>query len=366
MVFTTLIALVPVLGIAIALLRGFGIDNLIEPWLTQLFAPMGSAGGEVVSYLLDFVKKINASSLGTVGIIFLLFTVINLIQKVELALNYIWRVRKRRPFAARITTYLSVILLLPILIATLMGAMVDIQRYAEVSPYSHYESFSLLTRMVKRLFPLFFSYLFLTLIYLCIPYRRVEWRSALAGSTFFFLLFPPISAIFKTFFVGTTKYSIIYSSFTCVILLLFWLYVLWLLFLFGAKIGSWIQFPQTFFRDSRSLANKDGYFFPALALLRIMQERFSDKGESLKLEEIQKHRALSPDEWEALLQRLEAVNLIQRTEKKRFIIAQDIDSLYLDEIWSLLFAPPSDTGLCKVNHTITTALHQRFADWRKE
>ena len=67
LVYVTILTLVPLLAVAFSLLRGFGVQGVIEPWLHDMFAPMGQAGDDVVNYLVQFVSQTNASGLGIVG-----------------------------------------------------------------------------------------------------------------------------------------------------------------------------------------------------------------------------------------------------------------------------------------------------------
>ena len=123
LVYMTLLTLVPLLAVAFALLRGFGVEGVIEPWLANMFAPMGDAGAQVVDHLIRFVNQTRAGSLGIVGVVFLFVSVMGLAQKIEAALNRIWAVDSERSLHVRITGYLSAVLLAPLMLGALMSTM---------------------------------------------------------------------------------------------------------------------------------------------------------------------------------------------------------------------------------------------------
>ena len=123
LVYTTLLSLVPLLAVSFSVLKGFGVHNQIEPLLLNFLAPLGPKGGEIAASIIGFVENLNVKVLGAVGLAVLLYTVFSLIQKIEDAFNDIWRVRRQRSLARKISDYMSVLLIGPVLIA--LGAEGD-------------------------------------------------------------------------------------------------------------------------------------------------------------------------------------------------------------------------------------------------
>jgi membrane protein len=121
LVYTTLLSVVPLLAVSFSVLKGFGVHNQIEPVLTNFLAPLGPRGYELSDNIIGFVENIRVGVLGSLGLVFLLYTVVSLIQKVESTFNYVWQVERLRGLTQRFSSYLSVILIGPVLVFTALG-----------------------------------------------------------------------------------------------------------------------------------------------------------------------------------------------------------------------------------------------------
>jgi len=84
--YTTLLSLVPFLAIAFSVLKGLGVQNALEPLLLQV---AGESSRETVSQIIGYVNNTNVKSLGVVGLLFLLVTVVSLLSTIEDAFNNI-------------------------------------------------------------------------------------------------------------------------------------------------------------------------------------------------------------------------------------------------------------------------------------
>ena len=81
LVYTTLLAMVPLIAVSFSVLKGFGADNQVEPMLLGLLEPLGDKGVEITSKVVDFVDNINFAVLGSLGVALLFYTVVSLMQK---------------------------------------------------------------------------------------------------------------------------------------------------------------------------------------------------------------------------------------------------------------------------------------------
>jgi membrane protein len=123
LVYTTLLSLVPTIAIAFAVFRAFGYDVYVRNMLTEFLGPLGAEGSEVTAKLMEFVDRVNANVLGTVGFAFLLYTVISMVNKIEEAFNNIWHVQSSRSLARQFTEVVSVGVLGPLVFFTALGIM---------------------------------------------------------------------------------------------------------------------------------------------------------------------------------------------------------------------------------------------------
>ena len=100
LVYTTLLSVAPLLALSFSVLKGFGVQNQVRPALLGLLAPLGEKGVEITDQVIGFVNNIKVGVLGALGLGLLIYTVITLLQKIEHAFNFVWRVKSGRPLVA--------------------------------------------------------------------------------------------------------------------------------------------------------------------------------------------------------------------------------------------------------------------------
>src|SRR5580692_3882812 len=130
--YTTLLSLVPLLVFSFSILKGLGARGDLRYLLHQFLKPLGQAANELTETVMQFVTNMRGDVLGSIGLAFLVYTVITTIQKVEASFNFVWRVERPRSFARRFTEYLSVMIIGPILLAVALGLLGS----AEKSPFA--------------------------------------------------------------------------------------------------------------------------------------------------------------------------------------------------------------------------------------
>jgi membrane protein len=108
--YSTLLSLVPFLAVMFSVLKAFGVQNALEPFLARALQPLGADAAEVTNRIISFVDNLQVGILGAAGTAMLFYTVVTLVAKIEDALNRIWRLPRSRSWTERITAYLSVVL----------------------------------------------------------------------------------------------------------------------------------------------------------------------------------------------------------------------------------------------------------------
>ena len=244
LVYTTLLSLVPLLAITFSVLKGFGVHNQIEPLLLGVLAPLGEQGSEIAKRIIEFVDKMQVGVLGSVGLVMLLYTVVSLIQKIELALNSIWRIGKSRPLAMRFTSYVSVLFLGPILIFSALGISATVSSSSAMLAISSVPGVGVLMHQAGRLIPYIIIIFAFTLLYKFLPNTRVKILSALIGGVVAGVLWETVGWAFAAYVVKSSNYPAIYSAFATLILFMVWLYVAWLILLIGASVSFYRQHPE--------------------------------------------------------------------------------------------------------------------------
>jgi len=258
LVYTTLLSIVPLLAVSFSVLKGFGVHNRIEPLLYNLLEPLGPNGVEITDRIIGFVENVKVGVLGSIGIVLLIYTVIALLQKIESAFNFVWQVDHLRSLSQRVSNYLSVTLVGPLLIFSAIGFTTSVLDTETAQHLASIEPFGTLMLYGSKLVPYVLVCLAFTLIYIFIPNTRVQFTAALVGGVIAGVIWKITGWGFAAFIASSSKYAAIYSSFAIVILLLIWLYLSWLILLVGSQIAYFVQHPKymTLHREPIVLSNR--------------------------------------------------------------------------------------------------------------
>ncbi|MGB5535475.1 MAG: YihY/virulence factor BrkB family protein, partial [Thiogranum sp.] len=181
LVYTTLLSIVPLLAVSFSVLKGFGVHNQIEPLLMNFLQPLGPKGKELSDSIIGFVENVRVGVLGSLGLVFLLYTVVSLIQKVESSFNYVWQVDQLRGFAQRFSSYMSVVLIGPVLVFTALGVTATAMNNTMVQGLMSVEPFGDLIVLFSKLVPYLLVIAAFIFIYMFMPNTRVKFLPAFVG-----------------------------------------------------------------------------------------------------------------------------------------------------------------------------------------
>lgn len=236
--FTTLLALVPFVTVALAIFSAFPIfgemQEVLQHWLTQSLFPE-TISRPVLGYLTQFAAK--ASRLGAVGFSFLIVTALALILTIDRTLNTIWRVPRLRPLGQRVLIYWAAITLGPLVLA---GGLVLTSSVASAASHSLKGT---LPGGVQVLFAIIEFLLLaggMSALYHYVPNTPVRWRHALAGGAFVGLGVALAKKGLALYLASVPTYSMIYGAFATLPILLLWIYVAWLIVLLGAVVAAYL------------------------------------------------------------------------------------------------------------------------------
>ena len=185
--YSTLLAIVPILAILFAVARGFGFDNLMEHQFRNGFGGNIETTEAILSFVNSYLSQTKGGIFIGVGLVMLLWTVINLVSNIEITFNRIWEVKKARSMYRKITDYFSMFLLMPILIVVSGGLSLFMSTILK-----QMDDFVLLAPIMKfmiRLIPFVLTWLMFTGLYIFMPNTKVKFKHALiagilAGSAY--------------------------------------------------------------------------------------------------------------------------------------------------------------------------------------
>lgn len=102
--YSTLLAIVPILAILFAIARGFGFDNLMESQIVNGFGGQTEATQVLLQFVNSYLSQTKSGIFIGVGLVMLLWSVLNLINNMEITFNRIWQVKKPGVCIAKLRT----------------------------------------------------------------------------------------------------------------------------------------------------------------------------------------------------------------------------------------------------------------------
>ena len=164
--FALLFAFIPMMALIYAVARGFGFEELVSQQLTGSFL----AEANIAPILLEWVERYLATARDGlfvgIGLVVLIWAVYAFFNMLERSFNTIWNVKQSRSFGRRLTNYMVVLLLVPIMIILTSGISIFLNSTAALSPVL--QAIEPIRRLLLRLVPFVVASAVFTWIFIAI------------------------------------------------------------------------------------------------------------------------------------------------------------------------------------------------------
>lgn len=326
--YASLLALVPLLAIALALLSAFpafeGVEQRVIATVFDDILPQAS--DEIARRVVGFVE--NASQLTGPGILALAATAILLLSNIDGAFNKIWRVTEQRATAVSVLVYWALLTLGPLL----LGASISLSSYAfAMVRTSGLESLTGGAVIAPRLLSLVLAGLGFALLFFVVPNRRVHWSHALAGGAVSAVLFELLKYGFALYLTHFPSYQAIYGALASVPIFLVWLFLSWSAVLLGAEVAAALPEWRAARARGLSVSGPGGRLALALALLDRLR-RAAREGRQLKRATAIRGLPATPAEVESILRPLREAGFLARTSNGRWLLGRDLETATLGDL----------------------------------
>jgi membrane protein len=331
--YTTLLSLVPLLVFSFAILKGFGARGDLKFILHEFFRPLGVEATQLTESVMQFVANMRGELLGSIGLVFLVYTVIATIQKVEASFNFVWRVERPRNFGRRFIEYSSVMILGPFLLAVAVGLL----GFAQHSPLARWlhavAPLAGILGILGQVVPYAIVAGVFTCMYRFIPNTYVQFRAAGIGGLTAGIIWALVGKVFTEVILYSSQMVAVYSGFAIVLTTLIWVYLSWLILLIGAQLAFYVQFPHYLRHGQASieLTGSDGEQVGLSIMYLIGRDHGPGKGGwdagRLAATIDVPVTALAP-----VLARLERRGLIAAGKKEQLVLSRDPEGILLTDI----------------------------------
>ena len=232
--YSTLLAIVPMLAVVFAIARGFGYNKYIEMWFRELLSSQPQVADAIVSFVNSYLIHTKSGIFLGVGLIFMLYTVLMLVNNVEETFNQIWQVNNSRPILRSFTNYLAMFFLFPIIIVISTGLSIFMETVADKM-----DDFVILEPIVHKLFS-FFPFMLMSLLfiflYVYMPNTKVRFSCAIIPGILAGIAMHLLQIAYIHSQIWVTGYNAIYGSFAALPLFMLWVQISWAICLFGAQL----------------------------------------------------------------------------------------------------------------------------------
>lgn len=273
--YSTVLALVPALALLFAISRGFGFQDMVQNELYVYFPAQQKAISTATSFVDSYLQQSSQGLFVGIGIVMLLWTLISLLSNIEDVFNSIWGIKKARSLPQKVTDYIAICLMVPVLMICSSGASIFMSTIVQDNL-----NLPFLTPVINNLLelaPLVMAWLAFTLSYFLIPNIKVSFKYAAIAGAVCAIAFQILQLLFVNGQIYVTKYNAIYGSFAFLPLLLIWLQLVWTITLAGAVLCYSSQNIFQFnFSNDISTISLDYKRQIAVVIMAITVKRFDD------------------------------------------------------------------------------------------
>ncbi len=336
MVYSSLMAFVPAVTFIFTFFSAFGVleplVDLLRQWLVEIVGP---EGGLQLMDLLNLYTT-NATSLGVVGLISFLITMVLLINKVWIVINHIYRTTPNRNSLKRLANSVTFLI-----VACLLGAAYISLQSVVNSWYLNLigASVALWSRIVGVVAPIIISWVILFMLTYFVPNTKVRFSSAILGSVTGALFLMVFSKFLFLLSSMAARYSVIYGSLAIVFLFLVLFYVFWVIVFYCIELAYVHQFRPDIqvykgLPQSPALQLCEG-----INIMMLIGSNFRNGGGSTTTKEMMDRLAIPDRRLNGFLELLTQLKFITPTNNGNtmFIPMQPLENLKVQDLVNSLY-----------------------------
>ena len=279
--YYSLLNLVPVVAVAFAMAKGFGLEKLIEKQILEM-AEKANWQADITTQLISFshnlLNQAKGGLIAGVGIVLLFWTVISIMGKIEESLNEIWEIKKSRTLIRKFSDYITMMVLGPVLLIISSSATILVASQVKVivNKIAVLGVFSKVIFILLNLLPYASIWVLFTMLYLIMPNTKIAVRSAILGGVAAGTIAQIVQWVYIKFQIGVASYGAIYGSFAALPLFLGMLQMSWMIVLFGAEIANANEHYETFgFHPDYSRMSVSSKKILMLRIFHLLTKKFS-------------------------------------------------------------------------------------------
>lgn len=351
--YTTLFSIIPILALLFAIAKGFGFSNLMERLLRNEMIQNNSVD-MVMTFIDNYLEYAKSGVFIGVGIVMLLWAVINLADSIESNMNAIWDVKKQRSYFRKLTNYMALYIVLPAIIILYAGVSIFM-----TTVYQHLAEYLIISSFVHfcfKLAPYILSGLIMTGLFFFIPNTKVKFKNAFIPGMITGIIFQAFLYIYIQIQMSVSSYNAIYGSFAIIPMFMLWADISWSIILFGVEMSYVSQNIELYnFGEEADNVSRRYHDFLCIVVMSLICKRFEEGGKPYTASELSDAGEIPIRLTNRLLDELEAVGLIHgfsadtKSEIEHFLPAIAISQLSIGRLLCTLESHGCEDF--KIDHT---------------
>ncbi len=343
--YSTILSFLPLTAIVLVIFSDFPIfADARDRFLHLLLNNFAPDVGENASQWFQYVAT-NAAKTTAIGVIAFIFTSIMLLATIEDQLDNIWGVTTQRTWGQRIRAYWLILTLGPLLLGGSLSLSTYVGHFASTAGL--HDTFAEQTiqewsTYLTRLIPFILDFVSLAFIFCAIPNCQVRWRDGIAGAFCAASLMEILKWAFALYVSQISSYNLIYGALAGIPIFLLWMYIFWLVVLFGAEIAAALA-PRWIIDNPRQSIQLRIQAALAFGLLVTLNEA-RDQGGTVSTDELGSRLGTSPAIVEEHLTLMERAGVVVAALDGGWVLTRSLASLNLLELYHILKLPVSGQG----------------------
>ena len=342
--FYTLLSIIPVIAIAFAIAKGFGLDQDLRALITDEFQSYQSVLNPLLEKAQNAIEETRGGYMAGVGMVILFWSVMSLLEHIEGSFNHIWQIRFSRPWYRKFTDYLTMMLIAPvfIILSSSITIFVGTELVSFMSRAPILTFFKPIISFLIKLAPFFLTWITMTILFMIMPNTKVKFLPALIAGIITGSILQGLQWLYLDLQFGIMKLSAIYGSFALIPLFILWIQSSWIVVLLGAEISFANQNISRYEFESEAM-NVSNFQKRALVLMimHMIIKNFSVGEKPVSAEYIGSTLKIPVRLARDIIQDLNSVNLvsiIHENEQKEQLYqpALDINKITVSYVFTLL------------------------------
>lgn len=231
------LAVVPILAICFALARSMGLEEALNRTLRDNFGGQDAILNTMTVFAENLIRNFSGSLLVFSALAVIFWSVYGILWQLEVNFSKIFGYLSNRSALQRATDYLTIMMFIPFFLIAAGSANIFIASL-DASKFLFLSNLKIrpLHTSLMVIFPVLIWWLILSWTYAYFSRGIIRWPERLIGGFITGIIFQIFQKFYLSIIISITSYNAIYGSFAIVPLFMVWLYISWLIVIFGGEI----------------------------------------------------------------------------------------------------------------------------------